>query len=233
MKCISEKNLSEVITLIVSSASEFKSARWQEGLSGVADLYRIDSLNRLKNELPRLTPEILLLDYDLPGLDGTRGISVLKKLCPQTKIVVFNDCSSEDDEWAMFKAGARGCCTTDIQPSTLKMMIDSIRKGELWIRRTLTSRLLEQLVRHEERPVNNVNRKTLGLLDQLTEREYEIAVKVARGESNKEIACALDITERTVKAHMTKVFNKLGVTDRLKVALILRADTRQERRVVH
>ena len=235
MGYLSDNNSSGVITLIVSSASENKSARWREGLTGVAKLHHIGSLNQLQYELPKLMPEILLLDHDLPGLDGARGVSVLRRLCPETKIVIFNDSSSEDDEWAMFKAGVRGCCATDIQPTTLRMMIDAIRKGELWIRRTLTRRLLERLEQLQEMPAKqaNINHDALGLLDKLTEREYEIARKVAGGESNKEIACALDITERTVKAHLTKVFDKLGVTDRLKVALILHADQRQERRVIH
>ena len=233
MKCTSDENVDGVFTLIVASACGIKSARWQEGVLGLADLHHIDNLDRLRNEIARISPEILLLDHSLPGLDGARGVSGLRKLCPGTKIVIFNDTSTEDEEWAMFKAGVRGCCAADIKPSSLRMMVNAVRNGELWIRRTLTRRLLEQLERLEEKVDSNqvaVSYDALSLLEKLTEREYEIAVKVASGESNKEIARALEITERTVKAHLSKVFNKLGVADRLKVALILSADKRRERR---
>ena len=67
----------------------------------------------------------------------------------------------------------------------------------------------------------------LGLLNKLTHREYDIAVRVGNGENNKQIAKSCGITERTVKAHLTEVFQKLGVTDRLNLALVLSADDRK------
>jgi len=69
--------------------------------------------------------------------------------------------------------------------------------------------------KHIERAVNN-------LLENLTKREYEIAILVGRGESNKQIARRLDITERTVKAHLTEIFRKLAITDRIKLALLVK-----------
>ena len=66
-----------------------------------------------------------------------------------------------------------------------------------------------------ERAVNN-------LLENLTKREYEIAILVGRGESNKQIARRLDITERTVKSHLTEIFRKLAITDRIKLALLVK-----------
>jgi DNA-binding NarL/FixJ family response regulator len=231
MKRISdEKN--EACNFILASVCEDKSARFKKELSGIVNLIHINNLNLLKDKLVQLEPEMLLLDYELPGLDGVRGVSELRKLCPGTKIVIFNDIASEENEWAMFKVGVRGCCLADIKPSSLKVMVDAVRNGELWIRRTLTRRILEQLEHLEEKPSKKmrIDFDTLGLIDKLTQREYEIAAKVGNGESNKQIAYALKITERTVKAHLTKIFNKLGVSDRLKVALILSAEKRQERR---
>ena len=232
MKCISDEYLNGVCHLIVASACEANSARWKEGLFGIDNLHHIDNLNLLQDKLLQLEPDVLLLDGELPGLDGVHGIYELRKICPDTKIVILNKTASDEDEWAMFRAGVRGCCPTDIKPSSLKMMVDAVQSGELWIRRSLTRRILEQLEHLESKPEKNSKIKphTLGLLDSLTHREYEIAVKVGNGESNKQIAVALEITERTVKAHLTKIFNKLGVSDRLKVALILSADKRQERR---
>ena len=229
MSCISGVNGNRLDNLILASASKIKVARWKEGLNGFFHLFHIDQLSLLRDELIRLKPEVLLLDHDLPGLEGARGVSSLRRLCPQTKIVMLKGSATDDEEWTMFKAGVRGCCADDMEPSSIITLVQAIQKGELWIRRTLTHRMLEQL---EERQRKNpsVAESSLSLIENLTYREYEIAVRVGNGDSNKQIARHFDITERTVKAHLTLVFRKLGVTDRLKVAVILSWDKRQVRR---
>ena len=95
----------------------------------------------------------------------------------------------------------------------------------------MTYRLLEQMeeLTHKK---NGNDRSSLGLLSSLTKREYEIAVRVSKGDSNKQVAQSLKITERTVKAHLTEVYRKLGVVDRLKLARILFGEERQVRRSV-
>jgi two-component system NarL family response regulator len=100
----------------------------------------------------------------------------------------------------------------------------SVRDGELWIRRTLTCLLIEELSRGTI--INRGYQEPLGMLNKLTQREYDIATRVGKGECNKSIAQACGITERTVKAHLTEVFIKLGVADRLNLALALSADKR-------
>jgi two-component system NarL family response regulator len=127
-------------------------------------------------------------------------------------------------EWELLKAGVRGCCRSDSDPKFLKQVIEAVQQGELWIRRTLTCRLIDELGKTTAR--NKAYRTSLGLLNKLTQREYDIAIRVGNGESNKQIAKACAITERTVKAHLTEVFLKLGVTDRLNLALVLSADER-------
>jgi DNA-binding NarL/FixJ family response regulator len=100
------------------------------------------------------------------------------------------------------------------------MIVDAVLRGELWIRRTLTPRLLDELgarLREE----SEGRREAVARLQALTRREREIADLVGNGESNKEIARRLDITERTVKAHLTEIFRKLRIADRLKLALVI------------
>ena len=229
MNDVSVAKIYQVNNFVLASASQPKFVRWKEGLNGFAHLFHIDSLGVLMDELVRLRPEVLLLDHDLPGLDGAQGVFGLRKLCPVTKIVMLKGSATEEDEWTMFRAGVRGCCADDIDQLSIKIMVEAIQKGELWIRRTLTHRLLEQM---EERQSKNSRstESSLSLLENLTHREYEISVRVGNGDSNKQIAHSLAITERTVKAHLTVVFRKLGVTDRLKVAVILSGDMRQMRR---
>ena len=139
--------------------------------------------------------------------------------------------TSDDEEWAFFRAGVRGCCRNDIDSGALKTLVMTVQQGELWIRRTLTYRLLNQLDETDKK--NENDRSCLGLLPSLTRREYEISMQVRNGGSNKQIAQSLEITERTVKAHLTGVYRKLGIVDRLKLAIILAGDKRQARRESH
>ena len=217
---------------ILASSCLIKLSRWKEGLNGFARLFHTDKLDTLKDELIRAHPDVLLLDHDLLGAGGVNEIAGLRSLSPTTKkIIMLKSSASDEEEWGLFKAGVRGCCRNDIAPESLKNIVLAVQQGELWMRRTLIYRLLDQL---DEQPhkKNKVDRSLLGRLENLTQREYEIALRVGKGESNKRIAQSLDITERTVKAHLTQAFRKMGIMDRLKLALILSGEERQVRRGV-
>lgn len=190
-------------------------------MDGLGPVFCSTNLDSLRNELVRLKPAILLLDYDLPQLNGIEGILALTRLNPETKIVILSDPLSDEAEWALFRTGIRGCCRRDIESEQLKHVVVAVQQGELWIRRTLSWHLLNELVTiTQER--NRIKQTVSDLLANLTRREYEIATLVGNGESNKQIARRLAITERTVKAHLSEVFRKLDVADRLKLALIVK-----------
>ena len=225
--CVSVVKIDQVSTLVLASPSTHQLDLWKKGLNGYVQLSHIQNLDSLRDEMVRVKPEVLLLDHEFPQLDGARGIVGLRRLSPGTKIVMLSGSTSDDEEWAFFRAGARGCCRSDIDSESLKTLVVAVQQGELWIRRTLTYRLLEQL---EGASNKKIDRTYLGLLASLTQREYEISVRVSIGENNKRIAQALKITERTVKAHLTEVYRKLGDVDRLKLALILTGDERHVRR---
>lgn len=230
MKNHSHQQSSNRDILLVASACKVKSAHFIDGLSGIASVFHVMDFDLLKDKLVQLKPEMLLLDYGLPLLNGVRGISELRTLCPDTNVVIFHNSASDEDEWAMLKAGVRGCCSTDMEPSALKQMVFAVNNGELWIRRKCLHRLMDDFVEmHRKKQTNTIEARANfhHLVDQLTRRELEIAFRVANGESNKQIAYSLQITERTVKAHLTKVFDKLGVSDRLNMALIVSAEQRQ------
>ncbi len=217
--------------VILASLSNEKIDRWQKGLQDYAQILGVANFTALRDRMKEIKPDILLLDHDLPELAGAKGIVVLRKLSPDTKIVMLSGPTSDDEEWAFFRAGVRGCCRNDIDPAALKTLVMAVQQGELWIRRTLTYRLLDQFGETDKR--NENDRSCLGLLPSLTRREYEISMQVRNGGSNKQIAQSLEITERTVKAHLTGVYRKLGVVDRLKLAIVLSGDKRQARRESH
>lgn len=122
--------------------------------------------------------------------------------------------SPDDDEGlAVLNAGASGYCHSHAPLETLRQALDVIASGELWVGRALLSRLLRLV---------DTRLPRTGLADwatPLTEREREVAQLAAVGDSNLSIALALGITERTVKAHLKAVFEKLDLSDRLQLAL--------------
>lgn len=206
--------------VLLASSSEETLARWKRGVSDFPSTHCLTGLELLKSELVRLKPGILLIDLDFPGLEAPAGLADLMNLSPKTRIVILSPALSDEAEWSLFKAGVRGCCPRDIEPKQLKSVVMAVQQGELWIRRTLTCRLLDELgviVREK----NQIKQATSNLLANLTQREHEIARLVGNGESNKQIAQHLSITERTVKAHLTEIFRKLDVADRLKLSLIV------------
>lgn len=224
--------------LLLVSSHQGRLASWKQGVSDfVITASVIDRLDAIGTDVVKLNPRIVLLDFELLGLNGSdrlnrsKGAECLEKLCTETKVIVLSETMSEDMEWDLFKVGVRGCCKHDVQPGILNQVVSAIHQGELWMRRSLTSRLLDELGKKTSK--NKIYRASLSLLETLTEREYDVAVRVGSGESNKQIAQSCEITERTVKAHLTEVYLKLGVSDRLHLALVLSADQRNLRRAAN
>ena len=209
--------------LILASPCQNRLTSWKLGLNDfVCTTLATDSLGTLRDNVVQAKPSILLLDFNLLGLNG---VASLKSICTETKTIIFGDAVSEHMEWILLKAGVRGYCQSDINPNLLKQIVEAVQQGELWIRRTLICRLIEELTKTTQ---NNIShRASFSLLNKLTQREYDIALRVESGESNKQIARSCAITERTVKSHLTEVYLKLGVTDRLNLALIMTADSKK------
>jgi two-component system NarL family response regulator len=204
--------------ILLATPSSERLADWQHGLAMFAPVATAREPASLERAMTEGAPGVLLLDLDMHGLAAPDRIAALKQLSPDTAIVAVSGPIADDDELALFMSGVRGCCSYDIGGELLVRLIVAVARGELWIRRSLTPRLLEELAarsRGEAPPKRRVNRT----LAHLTQREREIATLIGSGNTNKEIARQLAITERTVKAHLTGIFRKLGIADRLKLAL--------------
>lgn len=138
--------------------------------------------------------------------------------CPQ--FIALSDEPNDDEGLVAFSAGASGYCNAHAAPEVLHQVAEVVLHGGLWVGRSILDRLVFAVTRRQQSsPAGN----TQVVLEQasLTEREREVTLQVANGVANKEIALALDISERTVKAHLTSAFKKLGVRDRLQLALLL------------
>jgi DNA-binding NarL/FixJ family response regulator len=205
--------------ILMAGPSAVLLARWENALCGLAPVQTVGDMVSLATSMARAAPQVLLLDLDLRGLSGPDAVRCLGNASPATRIVALSGLVSDETELAYFKAGARGFCRNDIEPQLLKRVVVAVQIGELWIRRSLTSRLLEELGA-KSNDVGGSRRAIVGQLARLTQREREIAALIGRGDTNKQIARRLAITERTVKAHLSGIFRKLGIADRLKLALL-------------
>lgn len=162
---------------------------------------------------------LLLLDLALAGLGGMAAAAGLIGRHIGCRTVVMSRSPNEDEGIAALRAGARGYCNLYIDPRLLAKVISTVQAGEVWAGRKLIDRLVQMIVSSTApRSPSNID---TAAFDALTPREREIAVLVGEGVSNKIIARRLDITERTVKAHLGAVFSKLGIPGRLQLALLV------------
>jgi DNA-binding NarL/FixJ family response regulator len=191
--------------------------RWAVAVGGRGALIRrVQLLAEVEGMLAGRRPAVLLIDLALDELYGPAGIAGLLGFSPETRVIAMSQAPNDDEGLAALRAGARGYCNVYIEPRLLAKAVDTVQRGEAWIGRRLTDRLVALVGQNAPAQVDT----DYGLdLDLLTAREQEIALLVGAGGSNKAIAQHLGITERTVKAHLGSVFAKLGVHDRLQLAL--------------
>jgi len=140
------------------------------------------------------------------------------------KLLIVGADWSEDKQIYALVAGCYGYCEVDVAPELLAKAVKSVLKGDVWIPRHLAPRIIGMLARlspavNETEGVRADLKKNIELL---TQRERDVARMLGEGLSNKLIASMLNISERTVKAHLTSIFQKLDVQDRLQLALLLK-----------
>jgi len=209
------------LVLIASRTAQVR-RRWRQGLQREKyTIFEVAEHAELKQALVTLKPAVLLLDFSLLGLKGVKGVSAIYQLSPQSKILVFTDTLDDAEGLATLEAGAKGYCRKSINSNLLRRAVEVIQKGEIWIGRKLVALLLEELTALTERPRTRTVTQANGSFTSLTPRERDISHLIANGASNKEMALHLNITERTVKAHLTAIFRKVGVSDRLRLALLM------------
>jgi len=206
--------------IILCSPNSTVRQRWKDALGQSAHLREVDGLDALKHLLDTGAPTLVLLHLSLPQLDGLAGITTLRRDYPQIRILVFSDRPNDNEGLPLLREGIHGYCNTYIAPPLLARAVEAVEENGVWVGWSLIQRLIKANG-VMQRPREDMQ-KAQQTLDNLTEREREIALNVARGLNNKLIASSLGITERTVKAHLGSVFQKTGVSDRLHLALLIR-----------
>lgn len=160
----------------------------------------------------------LRLDPDQPA--SAQVDTLLAKL-PGVLLVVLADQPDDNQALSLFSAGIRGYCNAHSAPANLRQVAQVVQAGGLWIGPSLMSRLLVATSKALAVTPSPAAATPDPRLANLTPRELEVASLIAGGASNKEVGRAMNISERTVKAHAGAIFEKLGARDRLHLALIV------------
>jgi DNA-binding NarL/FixJ family response regulator len=201
---------------VIASAHTDSLDCWRTALGDRAAAVEIRRTDALSECFSRLQPQLALLDVRLTHVNTVRVVAELLKVSSATHIVALADQPDEDQELALFRTGVRAVCALDTSADVLARIVSVVLQGELWIRRSLVSKLVDSLVANDADTTGATGRFAI-----LTPREIEIARLIGQGASNKRIARHLAITERTVKGHLTAIFRKTGAVDRLTLALLI------------
>lgn len=156
----------------------------------------------------RLNPDIVLMDLVMPEMDGIQATRKIKEQHPGIIVLMLTSFSDRDHVLPAMEAGAAGYQLKDIEPDELVESIRSLMRGE----NTLHPKATSQLAKGPADPVPH-------MVNLLTPREKEVLAELTKGKSNREIASALFVTEKTVKTHISNIFTKLEVQDRTQAAL--------------
>lgn len=151
----------------------------------------------------KLQPDITIIDLKMPDVDGVEVISKIRKEFPKAKFIVLTVYAGEEDIYKAFKAGAKAYLLKSASENEIMETIYSVYRGE----RKIPHHIIEILDKHPQLP-------------ELTSREQEVLYYLANGKSNKEISKCLNITVRTVKAHINSILVKLGASNRTEAVSI-------------
>ncbi|MGB7947952.1 MAG: response regulator transcription factor [Candidatus Binatia bacterium] len=181
--------------------------------------------DEVKKIVEHTKPDVLLLDLKMPKSDVVQTLLEVKDVNPATKVLVLTAFSEDENIFNAAKGGARGYVLKGIDFTTLLRAIKTIHGGGLWIDKDLPSaEAFEEIARDQLRDFSDSRSDAVDdneAIKSLTRREVEILRLVAEGLTNEEIGKKIFISEKTVKTHLTNIFDKLKVNNRFKAALLI------------
>jgi DNA-binding NarL/FixJ family response regulator len=161
-------------------------------------------------------PDVVLMDIRMPNLDGIEATrQILSRDSGAPRVLILTTFDLDEYVYDAMKAGACGFLLKNAPPEQLVESVRAVARGDVLLAPDITRRLIEHYVSAPRRAAAPPPR-----LDELTERELEILILVARGKSNAEIAAGLFISEGTVKTHVSRVLAKLDLRDRVQAVVL-------------
>jgi len=170
------------------------------------------SVSEASSLLSKANADILLLDINLPGQNVLDLLREVSEVSPRTKTIVISSTEVENDVVETVRLGARGFLAKQCPTELFLKCIRKVHSGEIWLDGRMTQAVLGALSSNQSS--TQTTEKSV-----LSRRELEVIQLVTQGYKNRDIAATLFISEKTVKNHLSAIFNKLGVADRLELTL--------------
>jgi two-component system nitrate/nitrite response regulator NarL len=203
------------MAILLSSANKSVITRWESLLGGRYPLEQATLLRELKSRCTEKRFDLILLHRPLVDMDA---FSELRRAAPLSKFFLLSDQPNEEEGLAFLKLGIVGYGNTYISQVRLVEAVRVIASGAVWLgQKVIQQLILESYSKAKEQVAPGSGQRLAGL----TPAEHKVAQLVARGQSNLEIAFNLKITERTVKAHLTSIYEKTKTGSRLSLALLI------------
>jgi DNA-binding NarL/FixJ family response regulator len=161
--------------------------------------------------------DVVLMDVRMPRLDGVAATEAIAALPAPPRVLLLTTFDLDEYAFAGLRAGAAGFLLKDVPTSELVSAIRAVNEGDAVVAPSTTRRLLDRFLPHLTDTGSEPDTK---VFDELTAREREVLVLIARGLSNAEISAALFLSEGTVKTHVSRVLTKLGLRDRVQAVVL-------------
>jgi DNA-binding NarL/FixJ family response regulator len=161
-----------------------------------------------------LRPDVVLMDIRMPVLDGIHATRRLMRADPALRVLILTTFQADEYVYEAMKAGASGFLLKDVRPERLVDAVRTVAEGEALLAPAITRRLVEQFV---QRPAPGA--RALERFSELTARELDVLRLIAQGRSNLEVGDELQVSEATVKTHVTHILQRVGAADRTQAAL--------------
>ncbi|GAA5154944.1 response regulator transcription factor [Nocardioides marinquilinus] len=190
-------------------------------LGGQADLEVVGEAVDGRDGLTRaaeLRPDVVLMDIRMPRLDGLEATRALMAGPQPPKVVVLTTFDADQYVVEALAAGADGFLLKDTEPQEIVAAIRKVVAGDPMLSPSVTRRLIDRLRSGDDEAAERAKQAAQAIAA-LTDRERDVALAIGRGLSNAEIAAELHLSVPTVKAHVSHVFDKLGVTNRVQIAI--------------
>lgn len=198
----------------------------REGLSMMLGLYStisiVGQVNNGKEAIKLLEDEevdLILMDIRMPIMDGVEATRMIKERYPNIKVLILTTFNEDEYIFEGLKNGADGYLLKDISSEKLVQSIETVFQGNILLESDIAKKMINSMNRKDK----SLNNTKSDIFKELTKREYEIAMLVGEGKSNKEISKKLFIAEGTVKNHITKILDKLDIRDRTQLAVMVKS----------